>query len=179
MPGMSANLDQKLVKDLVGRSLAEWAVFMTICGIGAFIISMLFAAVVRDVTGLSGIGLFSVSAMVWSGLMAWLWYHFYQAARSHPLTNTSTGVFYLVQAAAYVPCVAVLLKNQIAGQMMLVVIMTGMEIAVCLFYGSYFFLARSLARPVPISAWIGFAVAVTGVTALFIRFDSLLEGIGR
>jgi hypothetical protein len=155
-------INKRLIVELRRRTLAEYSVFMTICGIGAFICAMMLAAALDRY--FAGAALFSVAACFWLTLMAYLWLHFFHAARRAQLAPSSTRLFHTIQYVALAFAAIPLVLSHGSGWAILLfsAISLGVEAALSAFFICYVFLAATLCQRVPRSAFIGLAFAVVG-----------------
>ena len=156
-------LNRQLIVQLQGRSLAEYAVFMTICGVGA---ALLAAAVVTLAnTGLRMSERLELAALVsvWLAGMFYLWLHFRIAARLAQLTPSSTALFHTIQYVAVGMAGCSFFLSQRLGWTIFIVIVFGVEVALGAFFLCYIFLAATLCRRMPLGSVFGFAGALAGI----------------
>jgi hypothetical protein len=160
-------MDKRLIIYLQERSLAEYAVLMTICAIGALLVGGSIAGMVAVESSISTRGQLSIIWTVWLLLMAFLWLHFRAAARRAHLAPSSTRLFHVFQGVALAIGLVLILVAGRAGWFFFVTVSFGVEVAVGLFFLCYIFLAATLCRRFPVSAVAGLAGALVGIAIAY------------
>jgi hypothetical protein len=156
-------MNRRLIIQLQRRSLADYAVFMTICGVGAFLIAMIVIALASDSLRIPARFQFATILALWLILMFYLWLHFRAAARRAQLAPSSTALFHTIQYVAVGFAALSFLFSRALGWLIFIVISFGVEVALGAFFLCYIFLALTLCGHVPSSSIVGLAAALIGV----------------
>lgn len=156
-------MNRRLIIELQRRSLAEYAVFMTFFGVGAFLIAMVVVALGGDPLRIPARLHFSTIIFLWLALVSYLWLHFRAAARRANLSPSSTRLFHTIQWVALGFAALPLILSRTVGFTVFIVISFGVEVALGSFFFCYIVLAATLCRRVPIASIMGFAAALFGI----------------
>jgi hypothetical protein len=156
-------MNRRLIIELQRRSLAEYAVFMTTFGVGAFLIAVVVVALGSDSLRIPAHLQFSTLIVLWLALVFYLWLHFRAAASRAKLTPTSTRLFHTIQYVALGFAALPLILSRAVGFTVFIVISFGVEVALGSFFFCYILLAATLCRRVPSSSVMGFAAALVGI----------------
>lgn len=151
-----------LIADLRKRTLAEYSVFMTICGVGAFVGAMMIAGLLDHL--LPGYALFAIAAFFWLVVMTYLWLHFYVATRRTQLAPSSIHLFHTIQYVALTFAAIPILFWRSSGwtAFLFSAISLGVEVALTAFFICHIFLAITLCRSAPRQVFLGLLSSSVG-----------------
>ncbi|HEY3899036.1 MAG TPA: hypothetical protein VGM54_10510 [Chthoniobacter sp.] len=172
-------MDSRLIIYLQRRTLAEYAVLMTVCAFGALFVGITIAGMVSVESSISARGQLGIIWTISLLLLGFLWLHFRLAARRAHLAPSSTALFHVFQGVALVMGAVLILVAGKAGWYLFAVVSFGVEVAVGLFFGCYLFLAATLCRRFPLSAVVGLAGAIVGIAFTYQDVLRLDFGVGN
>lgn len=166
-------MNKRLIVELRQRTLAEYSVLMTLCGFSVAVGAM-FLATGLD-RHLTGAALFSAAACFWLSIMAYLWLHFFHAARRFHLTPSSTRLFHTIQyvALTFAAVPMVLFRGSSSSVFLFSAVSLGVEAALGAFFMCYVFLAGTLCQHVPRSAFLGLGFSLIGFYSAYQKIISL------